>query len=849
MSVSVNAEIKSLSQTAEEALEKAAQLKAKREAALAKGRAIQAQTKVDVTSDEAQAFLREVAAGRIDLDALKAIADAAKVTSTRAARELGLDYNTLVKSKKAAEAYESLFKDLQTDAGRLRMIEQLTGVKGDLAKLSRMIKRRENTGWTSRVTDVVKDTTGALFSFGTVGMNLLGAGTIFTLKTITHTLNAAGLTGAALITRNSELAVAAQKQALKAWATVHVPLTGFRSGFSRAWSELRAAGLEERAFIADGLKLEQAAKELQVRAIEARKNTSRVFLKDDYLSTRGFAVAPETLNAIAAQVQEWPIGRFGHLGLEWMARSVGAAINTAGAGFRLGTSMFINAPDQFSGSIATRIGQHTAAVDIAAKEAAEAGLQGEALTAYIKGRAIELGDMIDEGVIGADPFDDGVKDLMDKAGVQFAQEVNFSDELEFQSTRRIAQFFEGLPLGVGSLVMPFPKTPLRVMERTLIDYTPLGVLKDRYREAWASGDPELRGEVAARLTMSLGLIAAAWELTGSGSLVGFDGGYSNTARRERGQYSMRIFDDVYDIGRIDPIGTVFGIVADIRQLMEAGVENRELVGMVEGDDAMVRQLGWDVFEALVFSVSRNVLAKSYFDSLEQLNGVIAAETEEQAASLLEAWASSTATRLVPLSGVQRQIEKIEDPTMRLSRGIFDGMVKASLGSDTLPARRDPIFGRPMEFKEGERLVGLKGGPITSDPINRELARLSFNVQNPKWNQRDVELNPEQMSRYLELRGHTVKNGGATLEESVITFMEDPRYQSLTDEAKVEGIKEIMRPYSKLAMDQLLREDGDLAFMVLVQELRDDFALTGRDQREIMPEAERIAKELGINRTQ
>jgi hypothetical protein len=851
MGVDVATQYKSLSGSAADALQRAEALKAQRLANLQKGReakaAKDATTKVDLTADDVVGFLKEVADGRIDLKALDDIAKAAGVTPQRAAKEMGLNHPDLVKAKKAQDAYESMFTDLQTDAGRLRMIEQLRGVKGDLARLSRITKQREQTGWVSKGDAGLKDTTGALFSPFTAIANLTGAAVINTFKGLTHSLAALGLKGTAMITGSQEAAIAARKQALKSWATFHAPLAAFRGGFSNAWQSFKASGLEELAMVADGLKLEKAAKELQEASNVAARSTEQSFLKSDFQSGRGFSVSPETLNALAKDFEKYPIGRLGQLGLEWFLRAGGAAVNTTGGLFRMGTAAFINAPDQVAGTFATRVGQHTAAIDIATKEAAEAGLDGDALMAYIKGRTMELGDLIDEGVIGSDPFLDGQRDLMEKAGIDYARELNFSDDIETEWLRKGSQFVGDIPI-FGTLVIPFPKTPLRVMERTILDYTPLYAIKQATREAWLSGNAEVRGEIAARMTLITSMIAVAWELTSDRTIVGTDGGFRNTARRERPSYSIRVFGDVYEFNRIDPLGTILGLVADIREYAEEGKDNRQLVQMVEGDAAMVGALATDMLQAVLWAGMKNILSKAYLDSLEQLNAMGAARTKDEFSSIAEAYFASLGTRAVPLSGVQRQLEKLEDPTMRAARGVIEGMAKASFGSDTLPPRRDPIFGRPMQFMEGERLVGFKGGPVKTDPINTELARLAFDVGQPRWKQRDVELTSEQMSRYLELRGHTVKVDGVTLEEAVEEFLTLPGYKELTDDARVEGIKQIMRPYSEVALNQLLAEDDDFAFKALTMELRQDFKMQGRDMRELTPEAERLAKELGINRT-
>jgi len=850
MSVDVATAYKSLSETAEEAVQRAEALKATRLANLDKARQAKADAmvKFDATTDEAIAFMKDVADGRINMDRLNELAAQAGVKPERAAKEMGLNHRDLTKAKKAQEAYDALFSELETDAGRLRLLNQLKDVKGDLTKLSRLTTRRQRTGFLQKADDALKDTTGALFSPATAILNLAGAGFNMTFRGMSQTLAALGLKATAMVTGSQEAAIAARKQALKAWATFHVPMQAFGAGFSHAWASLKATGLDELSFVADGLKMDKWAKSLQERSIATGENTEKLFLKDDFQNTRGFSVSPEFLNSLAKDIERLPAPRLAQMGMEWFLRAGGAAINTAGAAFRTGTSLFINAPDQIAGTFATRIGQHTAAIDIAAKEAAEAGLDDEALMAYIKGRSLELGELIDNDMIGTDPFYDGMKDLMDKAGLDYAREVNFSDDIETEWLRKQSDSLGSIPIA-GTLIMPFPKTPLRVMERTILDYTPLYGLKKSIREAWASGNAEVRGEIAARWTMTVAMMSAAWGLVSGGAAIGYDGGFQNSARRERASYTIRIFDDVYEFNRLDPIGTIIGFMADIREVGEEGKDNREIVKMVEGDGAYARTLAADMAEAVGLAIFKNILSKAYLDGLEQISAMSAAKGPEDFSAIAQSYFASLGARAVPLSGVQRQWEKLQDPTVRQARGVIEGLVKASFGSDTLPPRRDPIFGRPVEFLAGERLVGLKGGPVDHlDPVNKELARLSFDVTPPKWRQKGVELSSEQMSRFLELRGHTVKVEGMTLEEAVTDFVQSQGYAGLTDDARIEGIKDIMQPYSREAMNTLVREDDNFAFKLLVQEVRDDFRLNGRDMTELAPEAERLAKELGINRT-
>jgi hypothetical protein len=304
---------------------------------------------------------------------------------------------------------------------------------------------------------------------------------------------------------------------------------------------------------------------------------------------------------------------------------------------------------------------------------------------------------------------------------------------------------------------------------------------------------------------------------------------------------------VIEFNRLDPVGTVFGLVADIRQALEEGSEARTAEAELDGTAAYMGSLAGDVFEAAMWAVFKNVLSKAWLDSIEGMNQMAAARTPDEFSDHWDRWKTSLAARGVPGSGLQRQADKWDDGVVRAARGLIDGWFKASWGGDTLPPRLDPVFGRPMEYQLGERLVGFKGGPVKRDPVNDELARLAFDITPPRFKQRGVELNQEQMNRLLAIRGHEAVYHGATLEERVSALILDPEWDAVPDPEKVQLLKESMSPYTRLAVDQLLREDDDFAYRALRHETRQAFRLQGRSMTEADQETLRFAQELGIQR--
>ncbi len=784
-------------------------------------------------------FLTKLADGKVDKDGLKEVASAIGTTAEALANKLGLKWKEIDKIHKAEEVYNDLFKDLSTDAGRLRLLNQLKNAKGDLTALNKYTKARQMT-WLNHVNYALVETKGNLFSLGTLGLNVVGGTSVFVLDGISRAFSAAGLT--VLSFRNADAALAARKSAYKALAYIHAPAQAFGEAMTNAFQVIKRDLLDESSAWFDAVGATKLAKALQEGSNATGGNITKGVVKEDFQGGRkGIYVSPEAINAIVSKADEWPIGRFGQLGLEWLIRSAALPINTFGAATRLSVSAFINAGDQFVGTMSARIGAQVKAADIAYDEAAEAGLDGKELRMYVNARIMELSDHIVG--ISDDPFEDGVREVTEQAGLDYAARTTFADGLETASARGIAQAFENFTIG-GTFIMPFPRTPLRVMERTIIDYSPLGFLKDRVRKAWIEGDIEVRGELAARYTLATALVSIVWMMTSDRTIVGVDGGYKNSARYERPSYSIKIGDDVYEFARLDPLGTVIGLVADIRQAMDAKKDGRR--DIEEGGVlAAAGDLAGDVAEAALWSVITNILSKSWMESLEELVAVAKVDNPEDGGEAAKAFFDGLAARFVPASGVQRQFEKWDDGIVRQSRGVYEGWLKASIGADELPEKLDPMFGRPVKVLGMDRAIGLKGGPVEVTKVTQELARLNFDITPPKWKQRGVELNSVQMNRLLQLRGHETVDGIGTLEDKITSLIDDPEWDTLVDEEKIELIKKAAEPHTKLAVDQLLREDDDFAYKALQAETRKTYKLEGRSRKEADEVTKQFALEIGL----
>ncbi|UUY00990.1 hypothetical protein [Sphingomonas sp. J315] len=353
-----------------------------------------------------------------------------------------------------------------------------------------------------------------------------------------------------------------------------------------------------------------------------------------------------------------------------------------------------------------------------------------------------------------------------------------------------------------------------------------------------AGGPE-RDEALARISMGLIAMSTAFALADDRTIVGNDGGYTSSARTGRPSYSLRVGDDVYEFSRIDPLGTLLGIGADLRDYFRT----------IEGDPDAPEMMG-QLIEATLWSLTANMLSKTWLTSLRNLTDLAGATSDEDFSSRVDRFIQGFATRFVPASGVQRQAEKWGDEAMRQAMTFNDQLMKASLGASTLPVRRDPLLGRPVPLEGLDRLVGLRAGVGSNedaDPLAAELERLSFKVPGSRRTVEGVKLTAAQYSRLLELKGQVVRNArtGLTLEETLQTLIELPEYAEMADAARVEAIRKEMEGFSRLATDALLQEDKGFAYKALRQEVFEAGELRGATREQNESEAQRLAQQLGL----
>lgn len=298
-------------------------------------------------------------------------------------------------------------------------------------------------------------------------------------------------------------------------------------------------------------------------------------------------------------------------------------------------------------------------------------------------------------------------------------------------------------------ILPFVNTPANILSYTF-ERTPLAPLTSRYRADRAAGGA--KADLAlAKLSLGTASILYAIDMGMRGQVTG--SGPENRAemqnwRRQGFQpYSVKIGDRWVAYNRLDPLGYLIGMGADIA----------EYVNNAEGEE----QMGAEVQEAMaatVFSLVENMTSKSYMQGLANLMEAIN-EPERFAPAYFERLAGS----FIP-SGVA-EVARYQDPVMRVSHDIITAMKRRLPGySEDLPPRLD-LWGREVNYESGLGKIYDAASPLyvsnfDPEPIDEAMERDAWYASMPSktfiidGERISLKNRPEIYARYVELQGAT-----------------------------------------------------------------------------------------------
>ena len=378
-------------------------------------------------------------------------------------------------------------------------------------------------------------------------------------------------------------------------------------------------------------------------------------------------------------------------------------------------------------------------------------------------------------------------------GLKGTTEVaNFAKEKVFQENlggvARVVQELRAKNPLVGALVIPFVKTPYNILKEGAAYMPGIGALarkeiidplvgKGTGKFDWALAQPVQRERLIAKQMLGMAATMYINSLVEQGSITG------SSPKGDLPKFSVKIGDNWYSYARIEPLASLFGIVADMHQIYNNYKKDPTWNKKTEAD--ILGYFG----TAAAQSVADNILNKSFVEGIAKMFSAVL-KPEQYAQSYLETY--TTAAIPAGVAAVARGI----DPYERQVIGFLDKLKGRIPGlRDTLPIRYDNM-GQPIQTSMSEVLTGVK--VFTPTELQKRLNEVDVDIKGIGKKVGKVELSAEQLSRYGQLAGGYFSAG---LEKT----MNSPQWNKLDDFQKEYYVKTILEKSRGAAAKQLTGE--------------------------------------------
>ena len=350
------------------------------------------------------------------------------------------------------------------------------------------------------------------------------------------------------------------------------------------------------------------------------------------------------------------------------------------------------------------------------------------------------------------------------------------------------------PLKALKFVVPFVRTPVNIVKYYL-ERSPAGVVSALKKQGAE------RDAAIARTLLGTGLGILAYQLASEGKIVG-GGPIDRQERRlwlqDRSNvpYSFKTSDGKsYEFFRFEPTAMIFGISADMQQIVEEIYRNPEYYG--EDGKLLQDKLGtllFDMVIGLTNSLQRNLTDKTFFRGITDLVSAIDSETPTG----IETYVNNFLGSFVPT--MFRNINDVNDPFLRDSRRALDKIMDdlPFFSNKGMPIRRN-IFGEKMlRRKQGVQVFSpVTVGSAEPDPVLTAFADANYFPGKMNRKLDGIELNEKQYEYMLDRLD--LMNARSEFEALISTFPDNA-----TPRGKREKFEELMRDLRRNAKDMTLQ---------------------------------------------
>ena len=248
------------------------------------------------------------------------------------------------------------------------------------------------------------------------------------------------------------------------------------------------------------------------------------------------------------------------------------------------------------------------------------------------------------------------KSMDDYARKEFLQSTFQQDNAFTKSGDAVRKFLNfrvaGIPVPVGTMLMPFVRTPINLMAYSL-DRTPMGLLSPAYREAkkvvrslkdkpnpTVANQRSLRdAQIELEKTYNkqiagMGYLAAAGALANAGYITG--AGPSNYAERNRKMltdwrpYSVKILGKYYPISRLDPFSQLAGLAADVTSL----VTDLTAANLSPEDQKNAHTQLYYIMNNITSNMAQMITNKTYLKSIGDITEAMTSRTSDDEYDIL-----------------------------------------------------------------------------------------------------------------------------------------------------------------------------------------------------------------------
>lgn len=379
----------------------------------------------------------------------------------------------------------------------------------------------------------------------------------------------------------------------------------------------------------------------------------------------------------------------------------------------------------------------------------------------------------------------------------------------------IGQSLMRLRANIKSLtfIFPFVRTPMNIFRKSL-EMTPFAPMSAQWRSEIAAGGHR-RDVALAQIATGAAISMLVYSLFSQGLITGGgDPDHRLRARRHEAgipDYAVKIGDTWYSYRRLEPVGTLIGMAADV----------------MEFADYMTQEDAEHVGTMLSMMFAQAVTSKTFWQGLSQLVNATAdperygnAFVQGFAASMVPAYLAEYnemyGDRLVRDRGVYgMNLDKWHSAIETVKNAIKSRIPKTQytpeFNSESLPAKRN-LWGEPIAKEERMHAFSpIRIGRTTDDPVKLEAYNLRLDESMPQKSVRGVKLTPEEYWNQL------VGPSGQVAHEAMSRIMETPAWGALSAYQKKEVFKRVIEESRNAYRNGMIAANQELLNKIIEKE--------------------------------